>query len=86
MNLRLPDAIKFARMAGPQPFGKRTRIVRTSLDDFTNEKAEEVRKARGLHDMGAYLYDLVLRDTHGVTVTKVHLDRKQNNPLNSKGE
>ena len=85
MNLRLPDAIKFARMAGPAPDGKRTIVVRTSVSESTKKLAEEKRQARGLRDMGAYLYDLVLRDTHGVTVTKVDLAGKRNNRLNSKG-
>lgn len=85
MNLRLPDAIKFARMAGPPIAGKRTLVVRTSVSESTKKLAEEKRQARGLHDFGAYLHDLVLRDTHGVTVTKVDLAGKRNNRLNSKG-
>lgn len=85
MNLRLPDAIKFSRMAGPAPDGKRTIVVRTSVSESTKKLAEEKRQSRGLHDFGAYLHDLVLRDTHGVTVTKVDLAGKRNNRLNSKG-
>ncbi len=60
MNLRLPDAIKFARMAGPPIDGKRTRRAVTSISESTEEKAEKERQRLGLPNLPALYHFAIL--------------------------
>lgn len=91
MSLLLPDAAKFARMAGPAPFGKRTRRAETSISEITEAQAEEVRQRLGLPNLGC-LYHLAIvhfvapKESRAVTVNPPSTKGKKVNPLNSSKE
>ena len=88
MSLPLPDQVKFARMAGPAPVGKRVLRATTSIAESTERKAEEVRQRLGFPNLPALYHFAILhlvdpKKSRAVTVNLQQIKRKKTNSHNS---
>ena len=79
----------FSRQAGTPIYGKRTERAVTSIAPMTQERAKEIADGLGVEIAVVYhailSYALHEDSGHAVKVTKVYLERKQNNCMNSEG-
>lgn len=67
----------FSRTPGAPMFGKRTERMETSVSALTKQLAEEEAKRAGFRTVSDWEHSLIVREVHGVTVTRVFLGSKK---------
>lgn len=67
---------KLSRPAARWPFGKRTQVAKTTLDEETLEMAQRKARALGYDTLAEFLADVITANVRGVdTVANLHAQR-----------